>query len=117
MAEIFVTNLKSFVDDKTLRQLFGECGRVVAANVVRDRDGNSRRYGFVRFETRQSANEAVRSHSGRVFKGNVLIVEHKGCRGNRKVRHGFNVRSNCSWFSAFQSELEQTLCEISQSRI
>lgn len=68
-----VTSLSTDAEDDDLRALFekaipdsrGNPGRVVRANVVRDRDTReSKGFGFVSFETRQDAEKAMAKMNG-----------------------------------------------------
>jgi len=47
------------MNDEKLRELFATCGEIVSAKVMVDHDGNSLGFGFVRFVTREGANNAI----------------------------------------------------------
>ena len=59
-ANVFVASLPNFYDDKMLMELFQPFGAIVSAKVSRDLvTGNSRSFGFVRFQHAESAHRAI----------------------------------------------------------
>ena len=58
--KIFVRNLSWGTDDNSLSDFFSQCGGVVEAKVITEREtGRSRGYGFVTFDDGDSAQRAV----------------------------------------------------------
>jgi len=55
---IFVANLPFDVDDEQLIELFGKCGAIKTAHVVKNR-GRSKGYGFVEFEDNDGQKKAI----------------------------------------------------------
>lgn len=75
-ARIFVGNLKFTVSDDTLRSTFASVGRVIRAEIVRDKyDGRSRGFAFVEMELDADAERAVRELSGKPLAGRPMRVE------------------------------------------
>ncbi|KAG6504165.1 hypothetical protein ZIOFF_032923 [Zingiber officinale] len=65
--KLFVGGLSWGTDDQTLKEAFASFGNVIEARVITDRDtGRSRGFGFVSFESDQSASEAVAGMDGQV---------------------------------------------------
>jgi len=60
---LFVANLPFSVDDEILKSMFDGEG-FVSARVVRTRNGRSRGYGFVEFETEEQQQNALNSKQG-----------------------------------------------------
>jgi translation initiation factor 3 subunit G len=60
-----VTSLSTDAEDEDLAALFNRFGRVIRANVVRDRDTReSKGFGFVSFESRKDAELALGKMNG-----------------------------------------------------
>jgi RNA recognition motif-containing protein len=82
-----VTSLSVDAEDEDLRDLFARFGRVVRANVVRDRDTReSKGFGFVSFESRKDAEAALSKMNGFGYDSLILSVswsressEHPSC--------------------------------------
>ncbi|KAL3157351.1 hypothetical protein ABBQ32_011834 [Trebouxia sp. C0010 RCD-2024] len=60
---------------KELRPMFEECGPIDRTEVVYGRDGRSRGYGTVRFETVEAANTAIEKFHGSECEGRTLTVK------------------------------------------
>jgi cold-inducible RNA-binding protein len=74
--KLFVGGLPFATSNEQLRSLFADCGEVVSATVVTDRDtGRSRGFGFVEMATPESAEEAINRYNGRDYEGRRLQVE------------------------------------------
>jgi translation initiation factor 3 subunit G len=70
-----VTSLSVDAEDEDLRDLFARFGRVVRANVVRDRDTReSKGFGFVSFESRKDAEAALSKMNGFGYDSLILSV-------------------------------------------
>jgi RNA recognition motif-containing protein len=70
-----VTSLSVDAEDEDLRDLFTRFGRVVRANVVRDRDTReSKGFGFVSFESRKDAEAALSKMNGFGYDSLILSV-------------------------------------------
>ena len=58
--KLFVGSLAWATSDESLHDFFSQCGPVDEAKVITDRDtGRSRGFGFVTFETEDSAQQAL----------------------------------------------------------
>jgi translation initiation factor 3 subunit G len=70
-----VTSLSVDAEDEDLRELFSPFGRVVRANVVRDRETReSKGFGFVSFESKKDAEAALAKMNGRGYDSLILSV-------------------------------------------
>ena len=64
------------MDDRGLEDLFGKYGKLTRASVATDKySGRSRGYGFVAFETRADADEAMKSLNGYEVEGRALRLD------------------------------------------
>jgi RNA recognition motif-containing protein len=73
-SKVFVGNLAFQTTDQALAEAFQDCGKV-KSGVVITRGRRSLGYGFVEFETHESALEAVKSKNNVELKGRHLKVE------------------------------------------
>ncbi len=73
--KVFVGNLDFSTSSSDLEQVFGECGQLVSATVIADRDtGNSRGFGFVEFASGESVEKAIGSLNGVNLRGRAMQV-------------------------------------------
>jgi len=74
---VYVKNLDEGVDEKTIRQVFGQFGPITSA-VVMSADGKSKGFGFINFENAEDAQKAVsQMNSQTVLPGGKKIYAGK----------------------------------------
>ena len=72
---LYVGNLDYNTNDQSLQELFAECGDVVSAKIVIDRDtGRSKGFGFVEMAVKSDAIKAISTLNGREINGRELRV-------------------------------------------
>ncbi|GMI65796.1 poly(A) binding protein 7 [Hibiscus trionum] len=59
VGNVFVKNLSESIDSVGLQELFQKFGNVISCKVATFDDGKSKGYGFVQFESEESANAAI----------------------------------------------------------
>ena len=73
-----------------LEGLFGQVGRITAANVISEKfSGQSRRFGFVEMDSPQEAQAAIETCNGYQLHGRVVIVNEakpQAPRGGGRAR-------------------------------
>ncbi|CAH8363581.1 unnamed protein product [Eruca vesicaria subsp. sativa] len=74
IGNLFVKNLDKSVDNKTLHDTFSECGNIVSCKVATDHMGQSRGYGFVQFESEDSAKSAIERLNGKMLNDKQIFV-------------------------------------------
>ncbi|KAL0415155.1 UNVERIFIED_CONTAM: Polyadenylate-binding protein 6 [Sesamum latifolium] len=82
---LYVRNLDRSIDDRKLEQLFSHFGTVVSAKVIRNSDGVSKEFGFVRFSCQVEAKKAFNSLIRARFQGRTLYLawaQHKDQQTN-----------------------------------
>jgi RNA recognition motif-containing protein len=73
--KIYVGNLTEQITAEDLKDNFGDLGKCISAQVIKDRvTGKSKGFAFVEMATEQDAQEAVRKCKGVELDGNKLIV-------------------------------------------
>ena len=91
---LFVAGLPFSLNDQALADLFAQCGKVVSANVIIDRDtGRSKGFGFVEMETSEEAQEAIAKLNDFEVEGRKIVVNVARPReerpyGNDRPRSG-----------------------------
>ncbi|KFK32750.1 poly binding protein [Arabis alpina] len=74
IGNLFVKNLDKSVDNKTLHETFSECGNIVSCKVATDHLGQSKGYGFVQFESEDSAKNAIEKLNGKMLNDKQIFV-------------------------------------------
>ncbi|CAI0452707.1 unnamed protein product [Linum tenue] len=74
IGNIFVKNLHDSIDNAKLEEIFSKYGRILSCKVTVSEDGNSKGYGFVQFESPESASLAIESADGSIVEGKKLSV-------------------------------------------
>ncbi|KAG5254310.1 nucleic acid binding [Salix suchowensis] len=91
-SKLFIGGLPWSTDDQTLRDAFSGYGEVTEARVIMDREtGRSRGFGFVSFDSTESASEAVSAMDGQDLGGKTVRVSF--AKDRRPHYHG-NRRSD-----------------------
>lgn len=73
--EVFVANLPFSINWQALKDMFKECGIPIRADVKLDRDGRSRGFGTVIFQTIEEAHAAIEQYNGYELDGRILEVK------------------------------------------
>merc|ERR1719352_21922 len=72
---IFVKNLDSNIDNKALYDTFSLFGNILSCKVACESDGKSKGYGFVHFESEDSAKQAIERVNGMQIGEKTVTVE------------------------------------------
>ena len=73
--KLYVGNLSYDADDAALKDHFAQAGNVVSATIIRFRDsGRSKGFGFVEFDSEESAQKAIDTFNGQEHMGRKLVV-------------------------------------------
>ena len=75
MSRVIVKNVPSKATEKTLSDLFSQCGEVTDAKLIRTRTGISRRFGFVGFASDSQAQAAVQKFDRSFMDASRISVE------------------------------------------
>lgn len=99
LGNIFVKNLDPEIDNKTLYDTFSHFGNILSCKVATDKAGVSLGYGFVHFESEQSARDSIAECNGKFLAdGNGKVL--KGSNGEILKGRGIIV-------NAFKSKKER----------
>lgn len=72
--KLYVGNLLYEATEDELKVHFSSVGPVVAANIIRFRDGKSKGFAFIEMENEEAANKAIADLNGKEYKGRTLVV-------------------------------------------
>lgn len=95
--KLYVGNLSFSTVEEQVRDAFAEFGRVASVSLITDRaTGRSRGFGFVEYDSSESAERAIDSMNGAMLDGRSLTVNvardreaggsGRGPRGDRSER-------------------------------
>ncbi|CAM9024685.1 unnamed protein product [Wickerhamomyces anomalus] len=90
---IFIKNLHPAIDNKALHDTFSAFGRILSCKVATDNFGNSKGFGFVHFESQESANEAIESVNGMLLNNNEVFVGPHVPRRDRQSKYEEAIKS------------------------
>ncbi|CAA2970445.1 polyadenylate-binding 7 [Olea europaea subsp. europaea] len=74
IGNVFVKNLSESIDGVKFQEMFQKFGNVLSCKVVTSDDGKSKGYGFVQFESENSANAAIENLNGSVVGDKKIYV-------------------------------------------
>ncbi|CAE6414558.1 unnamed protein product [Rhizoctonia solani] len=81
---IFIKNLDEAIDNKALHDTFAAFGNVLSCKVATDENGKSRGYGYVHYETAESAEAAIKAVNRMLLNDKQVFVGHHISRKERQ---------------------------------
>jgi len=72
---LYIANLDKNVETSDIRRVFSKCGYVVQCRVLKDVRGITRRIGFVRFDSNESALRAIKQYDGKKMEGTKSVIQ------------------------------------------
>ncbi|CCW63474.1 unnamed protein product [Phytomonas sp. EM1] len=106
---VCITNLSPSINAKALHKLFSEFGSILSCKVALDKDGNSKGYGFVQFETPEGAKSALQMNGRRIgeLDANVAPFMRKAERDAQREKTFTNVYANNIIKSATEEDVKK----------
>ncbi|KAF7818707.1 polyadenylate-binding protein 7-like [Senna tora] len=74
IGNVFVKNLAESIDNVGLQDLFQKYGNILSCKVVTSEDGKSKGYGYVQFQSEESANAAIEKMNGSTVRDKQIYV-------------------------------------------
>lgn len=75
-ANIFIKNLDKAIDNKALHETFSSFGSILSCKIATDQSGQSKGYGFVQFDSEDSAQSAIDKLNGMLLNDKPVFVGH-----------------------------------------
>lgn len=88
VGNVFIKNLDKSIDNKAMYDTFSAFGNILSCKVATDETGNSKGYGFVHFETEESARNAIQKVNGMLLNGEKVYVGKFIPRAEREKEMG-----------------------------
>ncbi|KAK8957791.1 putative polyadenylate-binding protein [Platanthera zijinensis] len=105
IGNVFVKNLGGSVDSVKLQEMFEKFGNILSSKVV-THDGKSKGYGFVQFDSQDSANSAIESLNDTIVDGKRIFV------GNFiKKSERFMPNAEVKYTNLYMKNLDQDITE------
>jgi|EP00669_Euglena_mutabilis_P007222 polyadenylate-binding protein len=102
---IFIKNLHKSIDNQTLYDTFSQFGNILSCKVSTDPNGESRGYGFVHFESEESAKAAIEKVNGMLLKSMQVFV-------GPFVRRALRIQEHAgSYTNVYIKELKKGITE------
>ncbi|CAJ2504811.1 Uu.00g122050.m01.CDS01 [Anthostomella pinea] len=83
---IFIKNLDAAIDNKALHDTFAAFGNILSCKVAQDEHGSSKGYGFVHYETDESAAAAIKHVNGMLLNEKKVYVGHHIAKKDRQSK-------------------------------
>ncbi|KAM9979014.1 hypothetical protein ACTFIZ_000348 [Dictyostelium cf. discoideum] len=74
VGNVFIKNLDKGIDHKALYDTFSAFGNILSCKVVTDDGNSSKGFGFVHYETQESADKAIAKVNGMMINGQKVFV-------------------------------------------
>jgi len=71
---VFIKNLDPSIDHKALHDTFVQFGKILSCKIATDENGKTKGYGFVHFESADSAKQAIAKVNNKKLRNAVVYV-------------------------------------------
>uniref|UniRef100_A0A182SAB5 Polyadenylate-binding protein n=1 Tax=Anopheles maculatus TaxID=74869 RepID=A0A182SAB5_9DIPT len=88
VGNVFIKNLDKNIDNKAMYDTFSAFGNILSCKVAQDEKGQSKGYGFVHFETEESANDSIDKVNGKLLNAKKVYVGRFISRKEREKELG-----------------------------
>ncbi|XP_004499044.1 polyadenylate-binding protein 2-like [Cicer arietinum] len=105
-ANIFIKNLDKTIDHKALHDTFSTFGHILSCKIATDGSGQSKGYGFVQFDTEESAQNAIDKLNGMLINDKQVYVGHFLRKQDRD-----NVFSKTKFNNVYVKNLSESFME------
>ncbi|KAK7283283.1 hypothetical protein RIF29_12703 [Crotalaria pallida] len=113
-ANIFVKNLDKAIDHKALYDAFSSFGNILSCKIATDASGQSKGYGFVQFESEDSAQKAIDNINGKLINDKQVYVSHFL---RKEDRESVLSSSNSKFTNLYVKNLSESLTEFDLKKI
>eukprot|EP00249_Psilotum_nudum_P024059 c29075_g1_i3 orf=339-2252(+) len=109
VGNIFIKNLNDSIDNKVLHDTFVAFGKILSSKVAMQ-DGKSRGYGFVHFESEDSANMAIEKVNGMMIEGKKVYVG-KFMKKSERAGSGVHLKFTNLYVKNLDQEVTEEILE------
>eukprot|EP00249_Psilotum_nudum_P024057 c29075_g1_i1 orf=644-1756(+) len=109
VGNIFIKNLHESIDSKALHDTFVAFGKILSSKVAMQ-DGKSRGYGFVHFESEDSANMAIEKVNGMMIEGKKVYVG-KFMKKSERTNSGVDLKFTNLYVKNLDQEVTEEILE------
>lgn len=102
---IFIKNLDKGIDNKTLYDTFATFGNILSCKVATDENGVSRGFGFVHYDSDESAAKAIENVNGKLLNGKKAFVGFFIPRRDREKNNSMQPK----WTNIFVKNLSKEI--------
>jgi polyadenylate-binding protein len=67
--------LAESIDNLGLHDLFKKYGKILSSKIVMSEDGKSKGYGYIQFDSEESANDAIEKMNGSTVRDKQMYVK------------------------------------------
>lgn len=105
-ANIFIKNLDKAIDHKALHDTFSVFGSILSCKIATDASGLSKGYGFVQFESEESAQSAIDKLNGMLLNDKQVYVGHFQRKQDRE-----NALSSTKFNNVYVKNLSESITD------
>ncbi|CAD5167297.1 unnamed protein product [Musa acuminata subsp. malaccensis] len=106
IGNLFVKNLSNSVDNGKLYEMFSKFGTILSCKVATDEGGKSKGFGFVQFDSQESANSAIENLHDSFFDGKTIYVANF-IRKSERV----SISPEANFTNLYMKNLDQDITE------
>ncbi|XP_028557027.1 polyadenylate-binding protein 4-like [Dendrobium catenatum] len=110
VGNIFVKNLSGSIDNLKLQAMFGKFGTILSSKVALQ-DGKSKGYGFVQFDSQDSANAAIENLNGTTVDGKKLFV-NKFIKKSERIPCNLEAKYTNLYMKNLDQDITEELIEL-----
>ncbi|KAL0914688.1 hypothetical protein M5K25_015056 [Dendrobium thyrsiflorum] len=110
IGNIFVKNLSGSIDNLKLQAMFGKFGTILSSKVALQ-DGKSKGYGFVQFDSQDSANAAIENLNGTTVDGKKLFV-NKFIKKSERIPCNLEAKYTNLYMNNLDQDITEELIEL-----
>ncbi|KAF5750455.1 polyadenylate-binding protein 7-like isoform X1 [Tripterygium wilfordii] len=110
VGNVYVKNLVDSIDNAGLQDLFRKFGNILSCKVAISVEGKSKGYGFVQFETEESANAAIEKLNGFTAGGKQIFVG-KFIRKSDRILTGLDAKYTNLYVKNLDSDVTEELLQ------
>ncbi|CAL9135662.1 unnamed protein product, partial [Musa textilis] len=106
IGNLFVKNLSNSVDNGKLYEMFSNFGTILSCKVATDEGGKSKGFGFVQFDSQESANSAIENLHDSLFDGKTIYVANFIRKSDR-----VSISPEANFTNLYMKNLDQDITE------